>query len=250
MSELLFEPAGRALGIIHGIAVRFIRTPDHDHRNSKPARGLDLAVGRRTPRVFWKPSPRSPPASEARPRPAHRTDRGRTTGADRVAARYRPAARSGARHSDGEDCSRRRPSSSRPILRKTVWGFGPNASAAASAVATSIHRSAGRGRQAGRRTVASGIASCRQAVDGVGRDLIGIGMRRIDHRLDAFAPEPCDKPAGAAEAASPGRHGLRPGMRGAPGQRQCDLEASVIGNRLASSEASVVPPRIRTRIEA
>src|SRR5258708_19746583 len=52
MSEPLFEPDDRRLGIFDGVSTQLIRTRNHHDRNPKTACSFDLGVGRRSTRVF------------------------------------------------------------------------------------------------------------------------------------------------------------------------------------------------------
>ena len=71
--------------------------------------------------------------------------------------------------------------------------------------------------------------------DGVGRHSGGIRMRGVDHRVDLVRPQEVGEPLCTAETADTGGDRLRPGRRGAPGQRQRRLEAHVAGDALGQS---------------
>ena len=55
---------------------------------------------------------------------------------------------------------------------------------------------------------------------GIGGDGGGIGMRRVDQRVDALAAQIFGEALGAAEPADANRHGLRQRLRRAAGERQ------------------------------
>lgn len=73
-----------------------------------------------------------------------------------------------------------------------------------------------------KRRVGTGAGS-----DSIGRHLIGIGMRRIDHGVDALVAKVLRKPIDPAEAADASRDGLRPGCGRAAGQRQRCVEPRI-----------------------
>lgn len=73
-----------------------------------------------------------------------------------------------------------------------------------------------------KRSVGAGAGS-----DSIGRHLIGIRMRRIDHGIDALVSKVPGKSIAAAKAADAGRDGLRLGRGGAAGQRQRRVEPCV-----------------------
>ena len=67
------------------------------------------------------------------------------------------------------------------------------------------------------------------SADGIGRDLVGIGMRGIDHCGDGLLAEEAREALDPAEAADARGQRLRPGRRGSAGQRQRRLEARIVG---------------------
>ena len=213
MSELLFQP--RRPRPRH--LPRHVRAIYAAARSSRPecqACALPRSSGRSPHRPnSWRRSRRSSRPREALFRPVRRTDHARISGGCRAAAQRPPAARSCARYSDAEGCVAKAPSSRRPRLRKTRRGCGPSASAAASALATVSHLSPGSrlpgwaqdGGERNRKPSAGG--------HGIGRDLIGIGMRRVDDGLDGFLRQPCGQSVDTAEAADPGANRLCPRLR-------------------------------------
>ena len=85
--------------------------------------------------------------------------------------------------------------------------------------------------------------------DGVGRDLIGVGMRGVDHRFRCVLLQPCHETIRTAEAADPRGNGLRFRCAVRPARETVASKRRSAASRRVSSEASVVPPRMRTRIE-
>ncbi len=63
--------------------------------------------------------------------------------------------------------------------------------------------------------------------DGVGRDLIGVGMRGVDHRFRCVLLQPCHETIRTAEAADPRGNGLRFRLRGASGKGNGGIKAPV-----------------------
>ena len=66
----------------------------------------------------------------------------------------------------------------------------------------------------------------------IGRDHGGIGMRRIDERVDPFCQHISREPLGAAEAADPHRYGKGRWRRRAPGKRQCHRKVATAAQAL------------------
>lgn len=64
---------------------------------------------------------------------------------------------------------------------------------------------------------------------GIGRDDVGIRMRRVDERIDPLLAEIFGKPGSAAEAAAANRHRLPRRRFGAAGQRHHDLQVRALG---------------------
>ena len=129
----------------------------------------------------------------------------------------------------------------------------PSARAAAIASGTICQRSPVCLGQAGRTREARARRLALQAATALRGNIRCIGMRGIDHRVDSLGAQPLREAVHAAEAADAGGDRLRLGVDRAAGQRQDRVEAPV-AVRLspaisrASSEASVVPPRMRTRM--
>ena len=69
-------------------------------------------------------------------------------------------------------------------------------------------------------------------IGGIGRNLRGIGMRRIDQHVDRLRREERGEAFGAAEAADPHRDRLRGWCRGAAGKRQRYREVGARGEAL------------------
>lgn len=66
--------------------------------------------------------------------------------------------------------------------------------------------------------------------EGIGRDLVGVGMRGIDDYSDGMIGDEACEAVGAAEAADARRQRLRLGRRGAAGKRQRRFESGVAGD--------------------
>ena len=64
--------------------------------------------------------------------------------------------------------------------------------------------------------------------DGIAGNLVGVGMRGIDHRIDALGLEPLRQTSHPAEAADARRDRLRTRVRGASGQRQDRLVPRIV----------------------
>ena len=71
-------------------------------------------------------------------------------------------------------------------------------------------------------------AELRAGFDGIARNLVGVGMRGIDHRVDALGLEPLRQTSRPAEAADARRDRLRTRVRGAAGQRQDRLVPCIV----------------------
>ena len=77
----------------------------------------------------------------------------------------------------------------------------------------------------------------------------GVGMRRVDQSIDTLPHQMIGESRGTAEAADADRDRLRCGQNGAAGKRKRDVEVATLGQSARQElRASVVPPRIRTRV--
>ena len=85
-------------------------------------------------------------------------------------------------------------------------------------------RAPGRAHERGERHAGAGAGE-----DSVGGHLIGVGMRRVDDRVDSLLAEKADETIDAAKAADSCRDRLRPGRGRPTGERENRLEARVTG---------------------
>ena len=248
---LMSEPRHRFLGAPHDMAGRLDGPRDHDDRQAELARRLDLGDRWRCRRSSWRRSRRSCAPSSRRssasrsngPRCCSRT---RLGGSARLLRRVDECGRcSGAAALAAKACS-----SCRPRLRNTRRGVLPMASGrglggrarSASCRRLQAARRDARARRAARRR-------CAQAATALAEMRGGIGMRGVDHRLDLLLAQEvargrrrrrsrrCAWRAAAAWASA-----VRPASDRVASKRGSPASSS------ASAEASVVPPRMRTRM--
>ena len=212
------------------MAGRLVRPRDHDHRQAEHARRLDLGVGRAAAGVLRDHDvdllARSAGAARRRDRTVRAAcSRTRSGGQSRLAA-----ARSAARCS-GAAALRRR--SAVPAGRDSGRrGAAPCRAHRAAATASGRPASDRRPRacQAGRTSEASGTPVSRAGRDGVGGNLVGVGMRGVDHRVDRLA-RAGSRARPSAPPKPPTRVAIGCGLRvgGAAGQRQDRREARIAG---------------------
>jgi len=227
MNKLLFEPRDGSFGILHGVSGRFMRARNHHDGNAKRARCVDLGIGRSTAGVlgnnkidvlalkeFGFGCYIEGAAAEQKPDIGRQRDIvGRIDGAGDVVMM-------GARCEGAELLPAE--------AQENTTGLGPQR------VSGSVRTRDGqpvivRSRLPGG-AQDRGERNCKPRArgHGIGRDLIGIGMRRIDDDVDFLPLQPCNKTVGATEAADPCLNGLHFGIRGAPGKRECRLKARVV----------------------
>src|ERR1700737_3742588 len=171
MSELMFKPEYGRLRAFESMSTRLVRSRNHHDGDAKMARRFDLWVGRRPARVFGDEHFDLLAREKRRFRFSvegttivkqpdiwrQRDVTRRIDGAGDVVMMGR--ARESPELKGAKGGKKRRG----PSVRKTRRGFGPSASAAASALATASQLLLGWGSQAGRTIEASGIASRAQA---------------------------------------------------------------------------------------
>lgn len=227
MNTLLFEPRHDSFSILHGVSGRLMRTRNHHDRNAKRARCVDLGISRSSAGVLGNENiyclalkefgfgryVEGTSAEQELDIGRQRDIVGRIDGAcDVVMMRSRcEGAKLLPAHAQ-ENTTRLRP-------QRVSGGFG------ARDAQPVIVRSRLPGGAQDR-----GEWNCKPRARGhrVGRDLIGIGMRRINDCVDFFPLQPCGKTVGAAEAADACLNRLGFGLRGAPGKRECRLKARVV----------------------
>jgi hypothetical protein len=231
MSELSFHPLDSTPGIFQSVSVRFLRTRDHDDRNSKRARGLDLGVGRRAAGVlgnqhvnlllFEKGRLGLPVEGASIEYQTHigwqRDIVGRIDHARDVMMMRPPGEDAKLKATEAEENTAR--------LRPERVG-GSFRSLDRQPRIIGLRLPCG--------TYDRGEWNCQPLTrsHGVGRNLIGVGMRRVDDRLDGFLLQPVGKSVRTAEAADPRSNGLCPGIRNAPGERKRHLEAAVVRQQM------------------
>ncbi len=203
-----FQPGDGFIGAVHDVASGFFRPCDHDDRQAKVARRFDLGVGRSTSGILGdddvdllvfqqtglagtiKRSPRLQEANVGRQDFLLR----RIDGArDVVMLRRR---REGVQVETPQ-------AEKHPTRRRTEGRRGCIGVAHDMPVIASLGLP-GRSRDRNQRNAGSATGG-----DGVGRNLVGVGMRRIDDYSDRMIGEEAGKAVGAAEAADARRSGRR-----------------------------------------
>ncbi len=226
MSELLFQPLGRTLGIIQEMSVRLIRTRDHHNGNAEPARRRDLRIGCRTSRIFGdkqvdllvheechfgllvEGTPIEYQPDIAR---QHDTVRRIDHACDIVMAR-----------TGGEGAEFETAETEKNPARLRSERIGSRFRACDRQPCVARLGLPGRPHDRGerdRKPLTGG--------QGIGRDLICIGVRRVDDGRYGFLFQPRGQSVSAPEAANSGAHRLHPWLRNASGQRERRLKAGV-----------------------
>ena len=226
MSEPLLQPLGGALGVVQGMSVRLIRARDHHNGNAEPARRRDLRMGCRTPRIFGDKHvdllvqeerrfglfvERTTVEYQLDIARQHDTLRQVDHACDIVMVR---TACEGAEFETAE--AEKNPA----LLRSERIGRRFRACDRQPCVARL--GLPGRPHDRGERDRKSPTGG-----HGIGRDLIGIGVRRIDDGCYGFLFQPRGQSVGTPEAANPGANRLRLWLRSAPGQRERRFKAGV-----------------------
>lgn len=226
MSKLLLKPDHGSFSILHGVSGWLMRTRNHDDRNAKCPRCVDLGVGGKTPGVlgnnnidffarekfrfgrYVEGTSAEQKADIGRQRDiVGRIDRAR----DVVVMRSRcEGAKLLPAHAQ-ENTTGLRP-------QRVSGGFRTR-DAQPVVVRSRLPGGAQNRGERNRKSCARG--------HGVGRYLIGIGMRRINDRVDFFPLQPSGKAVGTAEATDACLNRLNFGIRSAPGKRDGRLKARV-----------------------
>jgi hypothetical protein len=226
MSELLFEPADRSFRILQRVPVRFVRTRDHHHGNAKPARRFDLRIDRSGARILADhhldpllPQKRGLGWQVERTPVEQQLDIRRQRDTIRRIDHPRDVMMLWAVH-EGAEFLAAETEKYTLRLRPERVGRGLDISDIAPKVIRL--RLPTRSKDRGER-------NCQPLARGhcVERDLSGVGMRRIDHRLYGLLLQPRDQTLDAAETAAPGLHRLLPRIQRASGQRQRRLKTTV-----------------------
>jgi hypothetical protein len=231
MSKLVFKPADGAPGIFQGVSAQLMRTRNHHDWNSKLARCLDLRVGRRSAGILGNQQFDLLLLEQCR----------LCLHVERTSAKYQP------------DIGRKR-----DIIRRVdrpcdiVMVRTPGESAEFEATETKKNpawfqperiRGSFRARDGEPRVARLGLPG--RAYDrrqrerkpsacgyDIGRDLIGMGVRRVDDGFDSFLCQPCGQSVDTAEAANPRLYGLHSGIRSAPGKRERHLKSAVLRQQM------------------
>ena len=231
MSEPLFEPGDGSLGILYGQSARFMRTRNHHDRNPKLAGGFDLRIGRSSPRVLGNKhidlllpeecrlgSPVEGASVKQQPDMWRQRDIfGRVDRARDIMMMRSLCEGTKLEATEGEKNMTR--------LRSKRVGGGFRARHHLPYIIRLRLPCGARDRgQRDRELPARG--------HDMGRDLIGVGMRRVNDGLYFLLLQPCGKPVDAAKAADPHWNGLHPGIRSAPGKRKRDFKAAVVRKQM------------------
>lgn len=230
MKELLFEPGDRASRVFQRVSARFVRTRDHHHGNAKPARGFDLGVDRGGARILadhdvdplllqkrglgW---PVEWSAVEQQPDIRRQCDTLRRIDHARDVMMLRVA------REDAELLAAKAEKHTFWFRSERVGGGFDISDIAPEVIRLRLPARAENRGERKRQPLARGHR--------IGRDLRGVGMRRIDYGLRGVLLQPCDQAVDAAETAAPCAHRLLPRIQGASGQRQRRLKAAITGNQ-------------------
>lgn len=229
--KVLFQTGDRFAGTPDDMAGGLVRPFDHDHRQGKSSRRLDLGVGRQAAGILgnedldlfirqqaflggaveWSASPQEPQIGWQ----ALWIGRLDHTGEIVVLRRGGKGMQllAAEAEKDAARCRSERQSGSR-----RRWNDLP---------AIASLRIPWRTHEGGEWHAGAGAGE-----DGVRRHLIGIGMRRVDDRIDGVLAEEVDEAIDTAEAADSRRDRLRFGRGRPAGERERRFEARVAGKFL------------------
>lgn len=226
--KALLQPCDRFAGIPDDMAGGLVRPFDHDHRQGKSSRRLDLGVGRQAAGILgnedldlfirqqaflggaveWSASLQEPQIGWQALWIGRLDHTGEIAmlrcGGKRVQLLAAEAEKDAAR------CRSERQSG-----RGRRWNDLP---------AIARLRAPGRTHERGERRAGAGAGE-----DSVGRHLISVGMRRIDDRIDSVLAEEASKTVDAAEATDSCLDRLGPGRGRPTGEREDCLETGIAG---------------------
>ena len=229
--KALLQPRDRFAGIPDDMAGGLVRPFDHDHRQGKSSRRLDLGVGRQAAGILgnedldlfirqqaflggaveWSASLQEPQIGWQALWIGRLDHTGEIAmlrcGGKRVQLLAAEAEKDAAR------CRSERQSG-----RGRRWNDLP---------AIARLRAPGRTHERGERRAGASAGE-----DSVGRHLIGVGVRRIDHGIDSVLAEEASKTVDAAKAADACRDRLGFGRGCAAGEREGRLETRIAGKFL------------------
>jgi hypothetical protein len=226
MSELMFKPEYGRLRAFEGMSTRLVRSRNHHDGDAKMARRFDLCVGRRPARVF---------GDEhfdllAREKRRFRFSvEGTTIVKQPDIGRQRDVTRRIDGAGDVVMMGRARESTELKAAKreKNATGFWSQRIGGSFGARDGKPVVARLGFPGGAHDRGERDRKPCAGRDRVGGDLIGVRMRCVNDRLRCVLLKPRGETVGAAEAADPGSHRLRFGVRGAPGKRNRRVEAGV-----------------------
>ena len=242
MSKLLFKPFDSALGIFQGVPARLMRTRYHHDRNSKLARCLDLRDGRRSARVLGNKyvdllmleKCRFCPQIE-RTSAKYQTDIGRKRNINRRLDHARDIVMVRALCEGAKFEATKTKKNSAGLRPERIGGSFRAGNGKPGVARLTLPGGAYDRGQRNRQPSTCG--------HDIGRDLIGVRMRRVDDGLDGFLLQPCGKSVDTAEAANPSVNGLDLGIRSAPGKRERQFQSD--GRRQADAPDPRLPSCLR-----
>lgn len=227
MSELLFQPGNDSFSILHGVSGRLMRARNHHDRNSKRARRFDLGVGRSASGVLghkhidlFMRKKRCFSRCVEGAATEQKTDIGRKYDTIGRIDHARDVVMMRSRCEGAEFLPAKAQKDTTRLGPQRISGGFRTRDGLPLVIRLRLPGGAHNRGERDRKSCAGG--------HGVGRDLIGVGVRCINDRVDLFPLQPSGKTIGATEPADPCLNGLHFGVRGAPGKRDNRLEARVV----------------------